>query len=286
MALSVGLTEREKYIVSLALSEDMGSGDVTVEALGVGDVLCSGRVLAREEGVLAGLEVFAEVFKQLDEEISIETEIEDGDIFTSGKQVAMVKGRASAVLSAERTALNFLSHLSGVATATWELKQIVGEGPPFIRDTRKTTPGLREMEKKAVLAGGGCNHRMGLFDAILVKDNHLKLLPLRQALEAAKEEGRSRDLVVEVEVENMGELKEALEMGADIVMLDNMGPDQVREAVVASGDRVILEASGGINQKNIRDFCIPGLSYISLGAITQSAKAIDFSFELDVVDGG
>lgn len=289
------LTKEKAYpVIISALKEDIGSGDITSAIIFEKDISLLAHIIVKEECVLAGMDVAKWVFDAVDEKIAFTALFKDGDRVKKNKRVISVKGSAKNILSAERTVLNFLGHLSGVATLTAEfVKEVKGTGAR-IYDTRKTTPGLREMEKYAVAAGGGFNFRIGLWDEVMIKDNHLegtrdkkqgtRVETIKKAVEIFKNRGYKN---TEVEVENMAEFKEAIEAGADIIMLDNMKPEEIKKAVRLKGARdkkqgtgVILEASGGINLDNIKKIAKTGVDRISVGELTHSAPSIDFSLEI------
>ena len=273
-------------VVRSALEEDLGWGDVTTDSLVDPTLRASGRIVAREPGVLAGIAVAAEVFRQVDPSVEIGFEKADGDRLVRGDVVMSVAGPAAALLRAERTALNFLQRLSGVATQTARYVERIQGLPAKVIDTRKTTPGLRCLEKYAVRMGGGHNHRHGLGDGVLVKDNHLVALALEGAgiAEAVR---RARDRVphtikIEVEADTLDQVKEALEAGSDLILLDNMTPEEMRTAVQMSGGRAVLEASGGITLDTIRGVAETGVDLISVGALTHSVKALDLALDFDL----
>ena len=266
--------------VQRALAEDVGKGDLTSNALIPEDAYTEGVIYSKDSGVLAGMPVARRVFERLDPEVEIEQELEDGSALAPGSVIARIRGRARAVLTGERTALNFLQRLSGIATATADLVKIIeGTGASLV-DTRKTTPGLRLLEKYAVRIGGGCNHRLGLDDGVLIKDNHIKAAGgIAEAVRRAKKQA-PHTIKIEVEVESIEQLYEALDVGADIIMLDNMSPSQMQEAVRLTAGRVPLEASGGINRETIREVAETGVDLISVGAVTHSARALDISLDI------
>lgn len=273
-----------RELIARALLEDLGLGDVTAEAVVPEDAQGRATITQKEPGVVFGLEVAAEVFRQtgageLDGRAE-EREWRD-DVPAA---VASVAGPARALLAAERTALNFLCHLSGIATLTAIFAGRVDLTGAKVLDTRKTTPGLRALEKAAVAAGGGTNHRMGLYDAILIKENHAAVAGgVGEAVRRARE--ARPDLPVEVECRDLDEVREGVEAGADRLLLDNMGPVELREAVAAarhSGDVPELEASGGITLVNVREIAETGVDYVSVGALTHSAPALDLSMAIDV----
>ena len=274
-------------VIARALAEDIGTGDVTSEAVVPPGAPARARIVQKEPGVIFGLEAAREAFSEAGAEDFEALAAEPRWRNEVPADVAVVEGAARALLAAERTALNFLAHLSGVATLTARFVDTVGDGGPRVLDTRKTTPGLRALEKAAVVAGGGRNHRMGLYDAVLIKENHAALAggvaeAVRRALE------RQPGMAVEVECRDPEEVAAALEAGADRLLLDNMEPDALREAVAArdaaAGERrVELEASGGITLANAAEVAATGVDFISVGALTHSAPALDVSMLLEPV---
>ena len=271
-------------LVDRALEEDVGSGDVTTEATVPADARARARVVQKAPGVIYGLDAAEAVFKRLDPDCSV-VRGPEGEWREPGAEVLTVEGSARALLTGERTALNFLQRLSGIATVTARTMQRVQEagGGARILDTRKTTPGLRGLEKAAVAAGGGTNHRVGLFDAFLIKENHIAAAGGITAAVRAARDFRG-DLPVEVEVRNFEELDEALAAGANRILLDNMKPDVVAEAVARTGERAELEASGNVTPETVSVYAtINGLDYVSLGALTHSAPALDLSLLLEAL---
>ena len=270
-------------LVRRALEEDLGSGDRTSELTVPADLRAKGKLPAKQKFVVAGLPVAELVFRQLDTAVNWRGLVAEGALVAAGDVLAEVEGKARKLLSAERVALNFLQHLSGIATLTRKFAEQIKGTRAELRDTRKTLPGLRALEKYAVLLGGGRNHRMQLDDGILIKSNHIRLAGgLKAALgKCAKETA----LPVEVEVTSLDELCEAAEAGAGLVLLDNMTPDEVRESVRwvegRPGERVALEVSGGVNLGNIRQYADTGVDYIAVGALTHSAPAADIHFRLE-----
>jgi nicotinate-nucleotide pyrophosphorylase (carboxylating) len=272
-------------IIDRALAEDLGKGDVTTEGLIPGDRQGTGLMVAKKDGILAGMNVAKQVFHRVDPELKVEILLEDGARVKPGSKVARVSGSVASILKAERTALNFLQRLSGIASETNRYVEVVKGLPVRIMDTRKTTPGLRLLEKHGVRAGGGENHRMSLGDGILIKDNHLAALRsqglnIKEIVAKARQNSPER-LPVEVEVGTVAEASEAVEAGADIVMLDNMSLEDMREAVKSIGGRALVEASGGITLDNVRAVAETGVDLISIGALTHSARALDISLELE-----
>jgi nicotinate-nucleotide pyrophosphorylase (carboxylating) len=272
-------------IIDRALAEDLIKGDVTTEALIAGDRRGTGFIVAKKEGILAGINVAKQVFHRVDPELEVELLLEDGAGVKPGSKVANVSGRIASILAAERVALNFLQRLSGIASETNRYVEAVKGLPVRIMDTRKTTPGLRVLEKYAVKVGGGENHRMSLGDGILIKDNHLAALRsqglnVKQIVAKARQNSPQR-LPVEVEVGTVSEALEAVEAGADIVMLDNMNLEDMRKAVKSIHGRTLVEASGGITLDNVRSVAETGVDFISIGALTHSVRALDISLELE-----
>ena len=274
-----------KEIVDRALAEDLIKGDVTTDALVPADQQGTGLIVAKKQGILAGVNVAKQVFYSVDPELKVEVLLEDGARVKPGSEVARVSGRIARILKAERVALNFLQHLSGIASETSRYVEAVTGLPVRIMDTRKTTPGLRVLEKYAVKIGGGQNHRMNLGDGILIKDNHLAALRsrglnIKQIVAKARQNSPQR-LPVEVEAGTVSEALEAVEAGADIVMLDNMNLEDMRKAVKSIHGRALIEASGGITLDNVRAVAETGVDFISIGALTHSARALDLSLELE-----
>ena len=266
-------------LIALALEEDLPAGDVTTEAIVPPRLPASAVFLAKEKGVLAGLEIAARVMGAVDPEIKLLNPKEDGYLFSPGEVLAEVSGSAASILKAERTALNFRQRLSGIATLTRSFVEAVKGTRAAILDTRKTTAGWRALEKYAVRVGGGRNHRMSLSDMVLIKDNHIRIAGgITAALKKAKEKAAS-GLKIEIEATNLQEVKEALEGGADIIMLDNMELEMIRQAVeLVSGQRP-LEVSGKVNLSTVRDLALTGVDFISVGALTHSFRSVDISLE-------
>jgi nicotinate-nucleotide pyrophosphorylase (carboxylating) len=269
--------------IGLALAEDIGAGDVTSEYFVNADRSGVARIVARQPAILAGIETAREVFARVDPALRISLLEKSGRELRSGDCVLEVTGSVRSILTAERVALNFLQHLSGVATLTRRFVDAVRATGAQILDTRKTTPGLRALEKAAVVAGGGSNHRFGLFDMALVKDNHLAanngLDSLRDAI--AEFRRHQPQMRIEVEADTLDQVRAFLSItGIDVILLDNMTPATMREAVQLAGGKAKLEASGGVNLETVRKIAETGVDYISVGALTHSAPAIDFSLEL------
>ena len=270
-------------LIRRGLEEDIGMGDLTTNSIVPSHALSTGTIIAKEQGVLAGLPVAAEVFRTLDPAIRFHPLAADGERIERGTLLAELSGKGRAILTGERLALNFLQRLSGIASLTAMLVELVGAEKPYIIDTRKTTPGLRMLEKYAVRMGGGRNHRFGLYDAVMIKDNHIKYAgSIQQAVTAV------RRIVpvtakIEVEVADLQQLEEALAAKVDIIMLDNMAPEQISEGVRIIDGRALVEASGGVTVDNIIEVAKTGVDQISIGALTHSAKALDISLDLDEV---
>jgi nicotinate-nucleotide pyrophosphorylase (carboxylating) len=274
-----------RRIVSEALAEDLGSGDVTTEVLALSELEGKASIVVKRDGVLAGIDVAKEVFRQVDPSLHFKALVKEGAKVRKGDVVAAVEGKLASILRAERTALNFLQHLSGIATGTAQYVDAVSGTKAVITDTRKTIPGLRLLEKYAVRAGGGHNHRLNLGDGVLIKDNHLVALRssglgLGEAVKKARKRA-PRAMKVEVEVESVKQAQEALSAGADIIMLDNMNVKDMRRVVKLVQGRALLEASGGITLNNVRSVAEAGVDLISVGALTHSAKALDISLEVE-----
>ncbi len=269
-------------MIEAALLEDLSEEfeDITTGAL-IGDERASARIVANDPGVIAGLDVAAAVFTRIDPGLSWETLLRDGDAFGTGAVVATIAGRLSGILAGERTVLNFLAHLSGISTLTSRFVEAVSGTTAEIFDTRKTTPGLRRLEKAAVVAGGGRNHRLGLYDGILIKDNHLVARGLIEAVRTARL--AHSDMRIEVEVDTIEQLHQALAARADIVLLDNMDIMTLREAIVLAKDKVAIEVSGGVDLESVGPIAQAGAERISIGALTQSARRIDFSLVVDEI---
>lgn len=268
-----------REIVRRALAEDLGWGDVTTEAVVPGELRARGVILSQCSCVIAGLDVAAEAFSQLDPGCVFERKITDGDRCQPGDVIAELRGQAASMLTAERTALNFLQRLSGIATLTRRFVDAAG-GTITILDTRKTTPTLRELEKYAVRAGGGTNHRAGLDDGVLIKDNHVRLAGgVEEAVKRMKAD--DPEMPIEVEAQSLEQVDAALAAGADIILVDNLPIDEIREAVKRINGRAKVELSGGVTLERIPELAKTGANYVSVGALTHSAPAADLSFELE-----
>lgn len=266
-------------LIKRALTEDVGTGDITTLSTIPEDKCITGRFLAKEEGILCGMDVARAVFAFVDPEISLDVLKKDGEKILVGDVVATVSGRARSILTGERLALNLMQHMSGIATRTWEaVEQVKGTGAR-IADTRKTTPGLRVLEKYAVKCGGGSNHRFNLADGVLIKDNHIEAAGgITRAVEMARR-NIPHTLKIEVEVETFEMLEEALAAGADIIMLDNMSYEDMAKAVRIVDRRALTEASGNMGEKDLRKVAETGVDLISIGALTHSVKALDISLK-------
>jgi nicotinate-nucleotide pyrophosphorylase (carboxylating) len=270
------------------LAEDIGTGDITTETTVSATQRARGELIVKAPLVLAGIELFAEVFRLLDKTASVEILSRDGEELALGKIPARVNASARALLTGERVALNLLQRLSGVATLTRRFARAIEGTGASVLDTRKTTPGLRALEKYAVLVGGGKSHRKDLAEAVLIKENHIRMAGGVSAALAAAQAARGRVAWIEIEVTNLDELRAALVHNPHVVMLDNMSPSLVRQAVEevrkhAAPYRIRTEASGGITLGNVREFAEAGVDWISVGALTHSAPAVDLSFEIEPV---
>ena len=274
--------------IAAALKEDIGKGDITTEFFVSEALHASGRILAHEAAVVAGTGTAAEIFRRIDPATDIQIVRPDGEAVVAGDIVIEVRGLARSILKAERVALNFLQRLCGIATLTRQFVDAVGNHPAKILDTRKTTPGLRALEKAAVVAGGGVNHRSGLFDMVIVKDNHLAALGglsgfADQIRRLRKERPNIR---IEVEADDLEQARAFVEIdGIDVILLDNMEPAQIREALALRRNSIKFEASGGVTLKNVRRIAATGVDYISIGALTNAARAVDLGLEMTHVHG-
>jgi nicotinate-nucleotide pyrophosphorylase (carboxylating) len=269
--------------IDAALREDIGDGDVTTDFFVAKNRQATARIVVHERAIVAGTETAAEVFRRVDSTAEITVVRRDGSEVNPDEPVIGVRGSARSILKAERVALNFLQRLSGIATMTRKFVDAAANEHVKILDTRKTTPGLRALEKAAVVAGGGANHRFGLFDMVLLKDNHLAVDDGFDSFAKAVREFRKAkpNVQIEVEADALDQVRAFLEIdGIDVILLDNMKPAQIREAIALGKDKVKFEASGGVTLKNVRQIGATGVDYISIGALTHSARAIDFSLEL------
>jgi nicotinate-nucleotide pyrophosphorylase (carboxylating) len=278
--------EEIRRAVELALEEDIGSGDVTTMATVPPCRQAAAAMVAREALVVAGIGLAVAAFRQLSPEVNVVSQAQDGQHMTAGEVLLKISGPARALLSAERVALNFVQRLSGVATLTAQFVQTIKGTRARILDTRKTTPGWRRLEKYAVSCGGGRNHRIGLYDMVLIKDNHLAALasessdPIKTAVERAR--AQYPQLKVEVEADTLEQVDQALNAKADFILLDNMNPVQLRLAVQKCNGRAQTEASGGINLASVRTVAEAGVDFISVGALTHSAKAVDIGLDFEL----
>ena len=278
--------------VRAALAEDTGAGDITTDAAIPADEAAEAYIVAKEACVVAGLPLVEAVFTQIDGAVAVKLLVDEGDTVENGTRVCVLKGSARGMLTGERTALNFLQRLSGIATLTHQFVAKVAQASvrvkPKILDTRKTTPTLRILEKYAVAVGGGTNHRMGLFDAVMIKDNHRVVLArlgpkaLGDAVALARKKHPNAPVIIEAD--NLEQVEEALAAGANHILLDNIAPDELREAVSLIGGRAKTEASGGVRLDTVTAIASTGVDYISVGALTHSARAVDFSLEIRNVE--
>ncbi|HVD94983.1 MAG TPA: carboxylating nicotinate-nucleotide diphosphorylase [Candidatus Limnocylindria bacterium] len=269
--------------IAAALKEDIGDGDVTTDFFVPETLHATGRIIAREKTVVAGTGAAAEVFRQVDAAIDIQISRRDGDDVAAGDVIMEVRGLAHSILKAERVALNFFQHLCGIATLTREFINAIGTGSTKILDTRKTIPGLRSFEKAAVVAGGGVNHRFGLYDMVIIKDNHLAILGgLSSFADRIRRLRQERpNIRIEVEADDLEQARAFVELdGIDVILLDNMTPAQIREALALRRNNIKFEASGGITLKNVKRVAATGVDYISIGALTNAAPAIDIALEM------
>ncbi len=289
--------EKIRDIVQLAIKEDIGAGDITSKIFIPDGFETEGVIIAKEAGIVAGLPVAGYVLSQIDENLIFTSNIEDGSRVKKGTIIGSVKGLTLSLLSAERLVLNFLQRLSGIATATNRFAEKIKEYRTQIMDTRKTAPGWRYLEKYAVRVGGGINHRMGLYDQILIKDNHLKAMgsekengTISRLVRKAREQIEN-GMLIEVEVEDLCQIKDVVDAGVDIILFDNMEPSKIREAVdivreieknqdAGTGKAILTEASGNITIENVEEYADAGVDRISVGAITHSARVLDISFDI------
>ncbi|MBD5214240.1 MAG: carboxylating nicotinate-nucleotide diphosphorylase [Bacteroidales bacterium] len=279
------MKSREELIddlLTLAFAEDVGDGDHTTLSTIPADEMGCQQLIVKEEGILAGVDIARMVFKKFDPELKMTVFIEDGSHVKPGDIAFKVEGKVRSLLQTERIMLNIMQRMSGIATTTAKYQERLKGLKAKVLDTRKTTPGMRLLEKEAVKIGGGANHRIGLFDMILIKDNHVDFAGgIKQAVKAAKDylKETGRDLKIEIEVRNTKEIEQALEAGADRIMLDNFTPEATAEAVKLIGDRTEIESSGGITIDTLRAYGEAGVDFISVGALTHSVKGLDMSFK-------
>jgi nicotinate-nucleotide pyrophosphorylase (carboxylating) len=261
-----------------ALEEDIGTGDATTNSIVPEQATLRGKIIAKQDGVIAGLDVARAVFLELNREVAFRPKVVDGSVVLNRTEIAVLEGSARALLTGERTALNFLGRMSGIATLTRKFVDAVSETDAKILDTRKTAPGLRTLDKWAVKLGGGKNHRTGLFDMILIKDNHIDFAG---SITAAVERARlaTTNLEIEVETRTLDDVTEALALGVKRILLDNMTPETMKEAVAITAGQAKLEASGNVNLESVLQVAQTGVDYISVGALTHSARVFDLSLE-------
>ena len=274
-------------LIDVALREDIGDGDLTTDFFVSKTQQANARIVARERAILAGVETAAEVFRRVDASLEIAVVRKDGAEINIDESVIELRGPTRSILKAERVALNFLQRLSGIATMTRKFVDAAANEHVKILDTRKTTPGLRALEKAAVVSGGGVNHRFGLFDMVMLKDNHLAAAADFDGFAKAVRKFREArpNVRIEVEADSLDQVHAFLEVeGIDVILLDNMKPAQIREAVALGKNKVKFEASGGVTLKNVRQIAATGVDYISIGALTHSPRAIDFSLELTPIE--
>jgi nicotinate-nucleotide pyrophosphorylase (carboxylating) len=274
--------------IAAALKEDIGQGDITTDFFVPETLDATGRVTAREKTVVAGTGAAAEVFRRVDPSIDIQVIHRDADEIVAGDLIIEVRGLARSILKAERVALNFLQRLCGIATLTRQFVDAIGNHPAKILDTRKTTPGMRALEKAAVVAGGGVNHRFGLYDMVLVKDNHLAtfggLSSFADRIRQLRQE--QPNIRIEVEADDLEQARAFADVeGIDVILLDNMPPAQMREAIALRKGNIQFEASGGVTLKNVKRIAATGVDYISIGGLTNAARAIDIALEMTQVPG-
>ena len=289
MDIARALMKQKHYDpIAAAIKEDIGDGDVTTDFFVPESLRATGRIIAREKAVVAGTGAAAEVFRQVDPATDVQLSRRDGEDVDAGDIIIEVHGPARSILKAERVALNFLQRLCGIATLTREFVNAIGSHSAKVLDTRKTTPGLRALEKSAVVAGGGVNHRFGLYDMVLIKDNHLAALGgLSGFADRIRRLRQERpNIRIEVEADDLEQARAFVELdGIDVVLLDNMPPAQIREALALRRNNIKFEASGGITLKNVKRVAATGVDYISIGALTNAAPAIDIALEMTHVPG-
>ncbi|NOX38142.1 MAG: carboxylating nicotinate-nucleotide diphosphorylase [Calditrichaeota bacterium] len=277
------LQQQVEPLIRRALEEDIGSGDVTTRAILEPDAVYGGQMIAKAPGVVAGLEVAHWTFQLLDPSVKFQALVPDGHSVKAFEVIARVKGNGRALLTGERVALNFVQRMSGIATLTRQFVSAVSGTRAVILDTRKTAPGLRILDRWAVRLGGGQNHRFGLFDMVLIKDNHIQAAgSITRAVERVRQQ-YGQQYPIEVEVKDLNELDEALALRVDRILLDNMDIPTLRQAVERTGGRILLEASGNISLDNVAEVARTGVDYISVGQLTHSVKALDISFRLEPI---
>jgi nicotinate-nucleotide pyrophosphorylase (carboxylating) len=267
-------------LIDLAIAEDIGSGDITTDSLVPSDLAGKAVILAKEPLVLAGLETARQVFARFDEQIVFEAAKADGDQIETNETFIHLEGRLAALLKAERIALNFLQRLSGIATHVRAYVDAMGDSPVRLVDTRKTTPGWRVLEKYAVRVGGAANHRMGLYDGVLIKDNHIAACGgVKPAIERARQD-ISHLIKIEVEVSNLEEARQAIEAGAEVIMLDNMSLGEIRQAKAMIGQSALVEVSGNVTMDRLKELADTNVDLISIGALTHAARSVDISMRI------
>lgn len=268
-------------ILKQALAEDIGDGDITTQSIVATDATLEGKLIAKEDGIIAGLEIAQQIFQLVDATIIFKPLVKDGEFVGNKTVIATFSGRVQPILEAERTLLNFLQRMSGIATLTHTFVTAVKDYPAVILDTRKTAPGLREFDKLAVKLGGGQNHRFGLFDMVLIKENHIAAAgSITEAVKRVLAHDHHQH-PIEIEVENLAELEEALGLEIDRILLDNMSLEDMKKAVELAKGTMPLEASGNVTLDNVRDVAATGVNFISIGALTHSVKAMDLSLLLE-----
>jgi nicotinate-nucleotide pyrophosphorylase (carboxylating) len=274
--------QQVKNLIQVAIEEDIGRGDVTTEGTIADNVRSRARLISKQELVLAGIDLFAEVYMVLDKAVHIRSHYQDGEVISARTEIAALEGTARSLLIGERVALNFLQRLTGIATLTHQYVEAVRGYPVAIVDTRKTTPGWRILEKYAVRMGGGKNHRHDLGDGVLIKDNHIVAAGgIKQAVDMARQHSHHL-LKIEVEVETLDQVQEALEAGAEVIMLDNMPPAMLAEGVKMIAGRAVVEASGGVSLESVVEVARTGVDLISVGRLTHSAPSADIHVEFDI----
>ncbi len=268
------------HLIDLALMEDIGSGDITTESVIDPNAMGQGEIIAKEAGVIAGLHIAETVFQKLDPEVRITFDIREGDTVTPSSRLLTLSGKLQGLLMGERTALNFLQRLSGIATQAQSYVAALGKTAVRLVDTRKTTPGWRVLEKYAVRIGGAQNHRMGLYDGVLIKDNHIAACGSIEKAVLKTRQRISHLVKIEVETSNFVEVEEAIKAGADVIMLDNMDLDQIKKAVALINHRALVEVSGNVTRERLGPLAATGIDMISVGALTHSAQSLDLSMRI------
>jgi nicotinate-nucleotide pyrophosphorylase (carboxylating) len=273
-----------QLLINSALEEDIGSGDITSRATIAEGATATAGIFSKQSGILAGIQAAAHSFKTVDDALEYKLFFKDGDPLSPGDRVMKISGKAASILGGERVALNFMSHLSGIATLTKKFVDRIKGTNARIIDTRKTTPLLRALEKQAVRSGGGYNHRMGLYDMVLIKENHIRAAgSIEKAVSQTHRYLNEMNIKAKIEIEttSLDEVREAIKLPVDRIMLDNMPPEEMQTAVTCVAGRIELEASGGVSLVNVREIALTGVNYISVGALTHSFKSFDFSLLID-----